>query len=149
MVESCIGPSVLAGPQGRGPTMNQKQKASKAVWTGRVLSFLAGAPFIMSGVMKILMVQPVIEGFTKYGWSPSLLIPLGILELTCVLLYYIPPVSVLGAILLTGYIGGAIATDLRVGNPVYAQSIIGMMAWGGLYLRDPRLRALLPFVRKA
>src|SRR6266705_995405 len=109
--------------------MNQKQKASKSVWTGRVLSFLAGAPFVLSGVMKILMVQPVIEGFSKYGWAQSLLVPIGILELACVLLYYIPTVAVLGAIVLTGYIGGAIATDLRVGNPVYAQSIIGILVW--------------------
>jgi DoxX-like family len=129
--------------------MSQKQKTSKAVWAGCVISFLAGAPFVLSGVMKILMVQPVIEGFGKYGWAQSLLIPIGILELACVVLYFIPPVSVLGAILLTGYIGGAIATDLRVGNPVYVQSVIGILVWGGLYLRDARLRELLPMVRKA
>jgi len=129
--------------------MSQQQGASKTVWAGRVLSFLAGAPFVLSGVMKILMVQAVIEGFGKYGWAQSLLMPIGILEIICVLLYFTPPVAVLGAILLTGYIGGAIATDLRVGNPVYAQSIIGVVAWGGLYLRDARLRELLPFVRKA
>ena len=104
---------------------------------------------MLSGAMKVAMVQPVIDGFAKYGWAPSLITPLGILELACVILYFIPPVSVLGAVVLTGYIGGAIATDLRVGNPVYAQSIIGMMVWGGLYLRDPRLRDLLPLVRKA
>jgi hypothetical protein len=98
--------------------------------------------------MKILMVQPVIEGFAKYGWPQSLLIPIGILELVCVALYFIPPVAVFGAILLTGYIGGAIATDLRIGNPVYAQSLIGILVWGGLYLRDARLRELLPTVRK-
>ena len=128
--------------------MNQEQRSSKLVWTGRVLSFLAGAPFALSGVMKILMVQPVIEGFAKYGWPQSLLIPIGILELVCVALYFIPPVAVFGAILLTGYIGGAIATDLRIGNPVYAQSLIGILVWGGLYLRDARLRELLPTVRK-
>ena len=101
----------------------------------------------MSAGFKLSMSPQVVEGFGKYGWAQSLIIPLGILELTCTLLYYIPKVAFLGAILLTGYIGGAIATDLRVGNLVYMQSIIGMLVWGGLYLRDPRLRQLLPFVR--
>jgi hypothetical protein len=125
-----------------------KKPSSKIVWTGRVLSFLAGAPFILSAGMKLAQVQPVIDGMAKYGWPPSMIVPLGVLELSCVALYFIPPVSVLGAILLTGYIGGAIATDLRVGNPVYAQSIIGILVWGGLYLRDSRLHELMPLVRK-
>jgi hypothetical protein len=127
--------------------MNQKQPATTMVWAGRLLSFLAGAPFLLSGVMKILMTQPVLDGFAKFGWSQSLLIPIGIVELVCVALYFLPPVRVLGAILLTGYIGGAIATDLRVGNPIYIQSLIGVFIWGGLYFRDPRIRELLPRVR--
>jgi hypothetical protein len=131
-----------------GADMNQKHRVSKMIWTGRVLSFLAGAPFLLSGVMKISMVQPVLDGFAKFGWSQSLLIPIGILELVCVVLYFLPPVTVLGAILLTGYIGGAIATDLRIGNPVYVQSLIGVLVWGGLYFRDARIRELLPLVRK-
>jgi hypothetical protein len=128
--------------------MMQKQRASKLTWTGRVISFLAGAPFVLSGVMKISMVQPVIDGFGKFGWAQSLLIPIGILELVCVAIYLFPTTDVLGAILLTGYIGGAIATELRIGNQVYVQSLLGILVWGGLYLRDPRLRELLPMVRK-
>jgi hypothetical protein len=80
----------------------------------------------------------------QLGWSPSVLVPLACLELTCVALYLIPSIAVLGGIILTGYLGGAIATHVRLGQPVYLHVVIGIFIWGGLYLREPRLRALIP-----
>jgi hypothetical protein len=86
----------------------------------------------------------VIEGMGHLGLPETLMLPLGVLELFCVVVYLVPRTSVLGAILLAGYMGGAILTHLRVGEPVYAEIIIGMVIWLGLWLREPRLRALLP-----
>lgn len=115
------------------------------VWTGRVISALPALALVMSGIMKFMPMTPEIEKSLKgIGWKPELVPLLGITELTCTLLYLIPQTSVLGAILLTGYMGGAIATHVRVGEPFIAQAIIGVLVWLGLFLRDARLRALLP-----
>jgi hypothetical protein len=106
-----------------------------------------GLPSLMllaSGVMKFVGGQPVAEGFAKFGWPMSLLPILGTLELGCLALYLIPRTSVLGAILLTGYLGGATATHVRIGDPWFAPVILGIALWGGLWFREPRLRALLP-----
>ena len=84
------------------------------------------------------------EGFKKSGYPEGVLLGLGIVELTCTILYLIPQTAVLGAILLTGYMGGAIATHLRMGEPYAFQIVFGVLIWGGLYLREPRLRAILP-----
>jgi hypothetical protein len=118
------------------------------LWIGRILSTLVVLMLIMSAVMKF--VKP--EGFEKefegkFGFPVSVATPLGVVELVCTALYAIPQTSVLGAILLTGYLGGATATHVRVNDPFIAPIIIGMVVWGGLYLRDPRVRALLPFRR--
>ena len=104
---------------------------------------------ILSASMKFIKPQPVVEGFTHLGIPERLALPLGILELTCAILYLIPGTSVLGAILLTGYLGGAILTHLRVGEPVYGPAVAGVLVWGGLFLRETRLRILIPFRLKA
>ena len=102
-------------------------------------------------VIHIMKPAPVIKGFTDLGWSPSLAVPLGIIELACLVLYLIPRTSVLGAVLLTGYLGGAVATNLRVAAPLFTNTLfpiyVGVFLWGGLYLRDNALRAVFP-VRK-
>ena len=118
--------------------------SKKAFWAGCFLSALPVLMLLMSGVMKLMKPAPVVEGFTKLGYSDSLALGIGILELVCTALYVIPRTSVLGAILLTGYLGGATATHLRVGDPYFAPVVLGMLLWGGLYLRDRRLRALIP-----
>ena len=100
---------------------------------------------LMSAVMKFLKPAAVVEGFTKMGIPERLSFGLGAVELICTLLYVIPRTSVLGAILLTGYLGGAILTHLRVGEQFVTPLILGVLIWGGLFLRDPRLRALIPF----
>ena len=115
-----------------------------AFWAGWIVSILPALMLIMSGVMKLMKPEPVVEGFTKLGWNESLALGLGILELACTVIYLVPQTAVLGAILLTGYLGGATATHVRIGEPFFTPVILGVLVWGGLYLRDRRLRALLP-----
>lgn len=112
---------------------------------GWVLGVLPALMLAFSGVMKFMGGPQLEEGFTHLGWPAGLAVPLGILELSCVILYLIPRTAVLGAILVTGYMGGAIATHVRIHESFIAQTAIGIAIWLGLYLRDARLRALLPF----
>jgi hypothetical protein len=117
-----------------------------ALWIGRVISALAVLMLVMSAVMKLLRPPEVVEGFNKLGWGEDLALTLAILELFCAAIYVIPPTAVLGAILVTGYLGGAIATHVRIYDPSFATALIlGVLVWLGLYLREPRLRALIPF----
>ena len=103
---------------------------------------------LMSGVMKLAKPQPVVDGFVHYGFPLGMIAGLGVLEILCTVVYLIPRTSILGAILVTGYLGGATVTTLRLGESSYVMAVIlGILAWGGLYLRDPRLRALIPFRR--
>lgn len=119
----------------------------RAVWTGRVLSTLPALLFVTSASMKLIGGAQVAEGMAHLGLPASLTVPLAILELSCVAVYLIPPTAVLGAVLLTGYLGGAICTHLRVGDPFYVQIALGLVVWLGLYLREERLHALLPLRR--
>ena len=121
--------------------------SGKMLWAGRILSTLPVLMLLMSGVMKLMKPPELVEGFTKLGWPDNLALGLGIVELVCTALYVIPRTSVLGAILLTGYLGGAIATHVRIGDPFIGPVIFGVMIWLGLVLRDVRLRALLPLRR--
>ena len=130
--------------------MEKKKSTFKiAVWLGWVLTALPVLMFSMSAIMKFTASQKILDLMSQLGWQPSTLIPLGILEISCVLLYLVPRVSVLGAILFTGYVGGAIATEVRLAQPVYLHIALGVFIWGGLYLREPRLRALLPLKSRA
>jgi len=116
----------------------------KIVWVGRVISVLVSLLFAMSAFMKLRGGAEVMQGMAHLGLSESLIMPLAILEISCVVIYAIPATSVLGAILLTGYIGGAICTHLRVGDPFFMQIAIGIFIWLGLYLRENRLKGLIP-----
>lgn len=118
--------------------------SGKMLWAGRVLSALPVLMLVLSGAMKLVKPAPVVEGFGHLGYPEGLALGLGILELACTVVYVIPRTSVLGAVLLTGYLGGATATHVRVGEPSFAPVLLGVMVWGGLYLRDRRVRALLP-----
>jgi len=117
------------------------------LWVGRIMSALPVLMLLFSGVMKLVKPAPVVQGFAHLGYPESLTLGLGIVELACAVVYVIPRTSVLGAILLTGYLGGATATHLRIGEPFFMPIILGMLVWGGLYLRDDRLRALIPLRR--
>lgn len=116
-----------------------------ALWIGRVMSALPVLLILFGSVMKLLKTPAVVQGFARAGVPGRLIIPVGVIELVCVVVYLIPPTAVLGAILMTGLLGGAILTNLRIGDPTYViPAIVGMLAWGGLYLRDARLRELIP-----
>ncbi len=117
------------------------------VWTGRILSLLVSLAFLMSASMKFKGGNDVKKGMEHLGIPESLVIPLAILEVSCVVVYAIPQTAVLGAILLTGYIGGAICSHLRVGDVFIVQVIIGLVIWLGLFLREERLWSLIPFRR--
>ncbi|HNP82428.1 MAG: DoxX family protein [Nitrospira sp.] len=116
----------------------------KLIWGGRVISGLLACLLAMSAAMKLVGGREVIEGFARMGLPESLRVPLGVLELVCVLVYVFPATSVMGAILLTGYVGGTIVTHLRIGEPVVFQIALGLLVWLGLYLRESRLKSLLP-----
>jgi len=128
-------------------------KASPSVWTGRVLSglfvlFMLGA----SIAPKFLMADMVAEqNMTPLGWPAKYLLLVGLIELACVILYVIPRTSLFGAVLMTGLLGGAIATNLRVENPLFSHTLfgayLGLVMWGGLWLRDASLRAVFPVRR--
>ena len=125
-----------------------KPQSSKfMVWGGYVVSALPVFGLIMSAYMKLSNAPPLVEGFKKFGFPVSVAIPLGIVELVCTLLYVIPQTAVLGAILLTGYLGGAVATHVRVSDDFTAPIVMGVMIWLGLFLRDARIRALVPWRR--
>ncbi len=117
------------------------------VWAGYVVTALPVLGLIMSAYMKISKAPQLVEGLTKFGYPLDLAVPLAIVELTCVILYVIPQTAVLGAILLTGYLGGATATHVRISDDFTAPIIMGVLIWLGLFLRDARIRALVPWRR--
>ena len=119
----------------------------KAAWAGRAISILASLVFLMSAFMKLKGGAELAKGLGHLGLPESMIVPLAILELSCVVIYAFPPTSVLGAVLLTGYLGGAICTHWRVGDPFLVQFALGVLVWLGLYLREGRLKALLPLRR--
>jgi hypothetical protein len=118
--------------------------SKKMVWTGRALSTLVSLPLIFSAIMKLSRNPEVYKGMAHLGLPESMVVPLGILELACVIVYVIPQTAVIGAILLTGYIGGAMLTHLRIGEGVPIHIVLGIVIWLGIWLREPRLRTVLP-----
>ena len=124
----------------------------RALWTGRIISGLAVAFLVFDSVGKLLGVQPVIDGTRQLGYPPDIVFGLGVTLLSCVLAYLNPRTSVLGAVLLTGYLGGAVATHVRVGNPLFTHVLfptyVAALLWGGILLRDTQLRAFLPWRKR-
>jgi hypothetical protein len=121
--------------------------SKKLLWTGRIASGLAALFFLMDGVMKLFKPAVVVEATRQLGYPESDIIGIGVLLLICTLLYLFPRTSILGAILLTGYMGGAVASQVRIGagwfNVAFAV-LFGVLVWAGLWLRDVRVRNLLP-----
>jgi hypothetical protein len=113
-------------------------------WVGRAISALPAALFLFSASLKITSSPMIVDPLGKAGFSPGLVTAIGVLELACLAIYLVPPTAVLGALLLTGYLGGAVVTHLRVGQPFAMPVVIGVLVWAGLYLRDARVRAILP-----
>jgi len=120
----------------------------KVYWAGWVVSVLVSGLFAFSGISKVFyqkMYPQMPEQMAAIGLPMTILTTITVLEILCTLIYLVPTTAVLGAVLLTGYLGGAILTHLRVGQPVFMHIIIGGLVWLGIYLREPRLHALLPF----
>ena len=136
------------------PTIVEKPPVSKpALWLGRILSGLVILFLLFDGAIKLVPWPVVTETMDRigYGSSETLARSLGIITIACTILYAIPPTSILGAIILTGYLGGAMASHLRIGSPLFSHILfgfyLGLMVWGGLWLRDKSLRASIPFRR--
>lgn len=128
-------------------TISQTTTVSKgAFWTGRVLSGIIVALLVFSGVMKLMMKPEMQKDLDPIGWKIGIISTIGIIEISCAILYAIPQTAVLGAILLTGYLGGACATHVRIGEYglSFAPVILGVIVWVALYLREVRLRSLAP-----
>ena len=121
------------------------------LWTGRILSGLVAAFLVFDSTIHVMKPAPVVAGFAQLGFPLSAAVPLGMIELAFIVLYLVPRTSVFGAILLTGYLGGAIAAQVRIGAPLFSTTLfpiyVALFLWGGLYLRDTRVRAIIPFAR--
>jgi hypothetical protein len=125
-------------------TTQPEPVSKKMLWAGYIMSALPVLLLLMSAVMKFMKPAQIVQGFGHYGYPESLIVPLGIVEMACTVIYVIPRTSVLGAILLTGYLGGATATVVRMGDSFIMPVLVGVLVWGGLFLRDARVRALIP-----
>jgi len=132
--------------QAANPAVERSQ-SNAALWTGRIITALVVAFLVFDGLMKVIREPHVISASAELGYPPTTIVPIGALLLACTALYLIPRTAILGAILLTGYLGGAVASQVRISHPVFDCAfpvIFGALAWIGLYLREARLRALVP-----
>ena len=125
------------------------QPSKARLWTGWILSALPALMLVMGGIMDLMKPDFVVKTTVEMGYPEDVIVGLGVVVLICVILYIIPNTAVLGAILLTGYLGGAVATHVRHGDPLFsnvlAQVYFAIVLWAGVYLREPRLSALVPF----
>lgn len=117
--------------------------SKKLVWTGRVLTGLVVAFLVFDGGVKLVPIEPVLEALRRLGYPVELARHLGVVLVSCTAVFVIPRTQVLGALLLTAYLGGAAATHARIGDPFWFPIVMGVLLWAGFYLREPRLRALL------
>lgn len=125
--------------------MSSQSPSKTQLWAGRVVSAIAVLGLGMSSIMKLTANPQMVQGFVeKLGYPGNVLTTIGLVELVATILYAIPKTTVLGAILLTGHLGGAIATHVRISDPFVAPVVLGILVWAGLFLRDERVRALLP-----
>jgi|SRR5688500_15646877 hypothetical protein len=128
--------------------MNNETPAARRLWAGIIVSAIPVLFLLMDTVGKFIKPEPVVTGTLELGYQESVIVPLGIILLVSVVLYVIPKTSIIGSILLTGYLGGAVATHVRLSNPLFTHQLfpvyLGVLLWLGLYLRDRRIRGLLP-----
>lgn len=123
--------------------------SKKSLWVGRIISALVTLFMGFDIVIHALKIQPVVDAFNQLGLPLTIAVPISIIALACIILYNIPKTSILGAILLTGYLGGAILTNYRVGKPLFSTILfpvyVGLFAWLGLWLRDTKVKNIIPF----
>ncbi len=136
------------------PTLTRSPSRSKRrLWMGHALSAVAVSFLSFDSAIKLVKIAPVVESFERLGYSPAIAREIGWLELACLVLYVVPRTAPLGAVLLTGFLGGAIATHVRIGDPLFSHVLfpvyMAVLLWGGLFLRDVRPRALLGLPVKA
>ncbi|HEU4695316.1 MAG TPA: DoxX family protein [Vicinamibacterales bacterium] len=128
--------------------MKTERRTNKTFLIGSILTGLVSAFLAFDVVLKVLQLAPAVETTTQLGYPVETILWIGVIELVFLVLYLVPRTSILGAVLLTGYLGGAIATHVRVGSPLLGYTFfpiyVAAMVWGGIYLRDARLRTLLP-----
>jgi hypothetical protein len=126
------------------PLARTQSVSKKGLWSGRILSGFIVLFFLFDSGIKLIKARPAVEGTVQLGYPADVIVPIGVVLLICTILYVIPRTALLGAVLLTGYLGGAVATNVRVSNPLFTHILFpvycGAMVWGGLYLRDKRLR---------
>jgi len=139
--------------QSAQPDTHAAPASKKARWGGVTLSALAIAFLLFDSIMKLVKVPPVVEAMSRLGYPDATARPIGLVLLGCIVLYVVPRTAVLGAVLLTGFLGGAIATHVRVEDPLFSHTLfpvyVATLAWGGLYLRDARVRALTPWLNRS
>lgn len=126
--------------------MRNQAISNRALWAGRIISTLPALFLFIDGIMKLVKPRVVVEATAQLGYPESVIVGIGIVLLACTILYLIPRTAIFGAILLTGYLGGAVATHVRISGPLFNiifPVILGAMLWGGLYLRDQRVRSLV------
>ncbi|HET7538856.1 MAG TPA: DoxX family protein [Polyangiaceae bacterium] len=132
-------------------TADAVRTAKRQQRVGVGLSALPVSFLLFDSVIKLIVIQPVVESFAQLGYPGSLARAIGLLEIACLTLYLLPRTAILGAIVLTGFLGGAVSTHVRIGDPLFSHVLfpvyVGALLWGGLFLREERLRALLPFRR--
>ena len=126
-----------------GSSSPTTHSAPAKTWTARVLGSLLVLFLLVDGAGKVLRLAPYVEGTARVGYSPSCLVPIGLVLIACTTLYAVPRTAVLGAVLLTGYLGGATATHVRMGEPFFFPVVFGVLTWACLYVRDARVRTLL------
>jgi hypothetical protein len=131
-----------------GAATRVQQPSRKALWAGRVMSGFASLFLLFDATLKVLELPASIEGSGQLGYPQSVVFGLGLVQAACLVLYLVPRTAVLGAVLWTAYLGGAVATHVRVGSPLFSHTLfpiyVAVLLWGGLWLRDLRLRELLP-----
>ena len=145
------GPAALGRAHSRGAGGEKQQSGPLMIWTGRFLSGSFALFLLGASAMPKLLQLPVAEAtMAELGWPPGHTLWIGLLELSCAVLYLIPRTSIFGAVLTTGLLGGAMATHIRAESPLFSHVLfglyLGLFMWGGLWLRNPRLRELFPFV---
>jgi hypothetical protein len=123
----------------------------KMIWAGRIMSGLVALFLLFDSVLKVMKLPVAVEGTTQLGYPEHVVVGIGIVQLVCLVVYLIPRTAIFGAILLTGYLGGAIATHVRVASPLFSHVLfpiyVAVLVWGGVFGRFPRLRALIPVQR--
>ncbi|MCC6862786.1 MAG: DoxX family protein [Bryobacterales bacterium] len=123
--------------------MSKAKQSKGSIWAGRILTLLVIPPFA-AGIMKVMRVPMAVEGFARIGIPAEALAPIGIVELACLVIYLVPPTTVLGAVLLTGYLGGAVLANV-IGRSDYIHAlVVGIVVWGGAWFRVPEIRQLFP-----